>query len=650
MRRIININNDWQFFKCDCPDLIEKVNVPHTWNGLDGQDGGGDYWRGECIYKRHFKVERKDNEEVFIRFNGVNQEAEVFVNGHLVGSHHSGYSAFCFNITEFLEEENELEVKVSNAYTRIIYPQKADFTFYGGIYRDVNLIVVNKTHFDLDYHAAKGIQLDPKIIDNDGILVVTPYCKNKEAKTEVKVFDKEGNLVASGLGNEEIKIPNVIRWHGLKNPYLYKVEANLVLDGEVVDQINEEIGFRTFSVDPKKGFILNGEVYPLRGVSKHQDRLHIGNAISHENMEEDIDIIIDLGATSVRLAHYQHDEYVYELCDRKGLVVWSEIPYISSHVDEANENAEFQMKELIYQTYNRTSIFFRCLSNEITMKKAVKKHRLGFHEQLNVLVKKLDPSRMTVTAGFAGIGAFNKLNKVCDLFAYNFYFGWYVPFYWLNNIRLGFYHTVFPKRCLGLSEYGAEAMTNLHSAKPKRFDNSEEYQAIYHEKLLKIIAKRDYLWSTYVWNMYDFGADARNQGGDPGKNHKGLVTFDRKIKKDAYYIYRAYWSKDPFVHLCGSRFVNRVGKSTEIKVYTNLDEVELFVNDKSVGKKSVKDHKVIFKVALDGDLKVEAKSGDFSDLINIKKVEKPDPTYVNKTGNSYSWEKKKANVGNKKQS
>lgn len=254
---------------------------------------------------------------------------------------------------------------------------------------------------------------------------------------------------------------------------------------------------------------------------------------------------------------------------------------------------------------------------------------------------------MTVTAGFAAIGAFNKLNKVCDLFAYNFYFGWYVPFYWLNHVRLGFYHTVFPKRCLGLSEYGAEAMTNLHSAKPKRFDNSEEYQAIYHEKLLKIIAKRDYLWSTYVWNMFDFGADARNQGGDPGKNHKGLVTFDRKIKKDAFFIYKAYLSEEKFVHLCGSRFVNRVGSSTEIKVYSNLPEVELFVNGKSVGKKAFKDHKAIFKVPLNGDLKVEAKAGELSDQIEIKKVEKPDPTYVNKTGNSYSWEKKKANVGNK---
>lgn len=647
MRQVLGFNENWKFSKEDIQaDEIngkefESITIPHTWNALDGQDGGGDYFRGVTTYVKEFaKPDVPDGSVVYLEFKGVNDTATVIINGVEVAHHEGGYSAFRANITEHLKDINVLVVKVSNAPNSKIYPQRADFTFYGGIYRNVNLIIANKAHFDLDFFASKGFKVDTKVEKEEGIAVITGYPVGSD-DVRVRIEDDKGNKVVEGKAGEELRIPNVHLWDGLKDPYCYVAYATLYVNGEPVDEVSDRIGFRSFSIDVKTGFYLNGKNYPLRGVSRHQDRLGIGNALTTKEHDEDMAIIKEMGANTIRLAHYQHDDYFYDLCDINGMVTWSEIPYISEHKDEADENCMQQMKELVYQTYNHPSIFFRCLSNEITMKKAGK-DRLEQHKRLNAFVHEADPSRMTVDAGFAAIGDNNPLNFVPDVFSFNFYFGWYVPGTLLNNIRFGWFRFLHPKRPFGLSEYGAEGMPNLHSEHPKRFDNTEEYQAILHEKMLKIFAKRPYLWATHVWNMFDFGADARNQGGDPGKNHKGLVTFDRKIKKDAFYIYKAYLSKDPFVHLCSQRFINRTGSKTLIKAYSNQGKVDFYLNDKLF--KSVTGDK-IFKVTMpltDG-MKVKVVSNDMSEEMVIRKVAQMDQDYVlKKGGNSYSWEKKKA--------
>lgn len=642
MRLVTNINKDWTF-EDPQTKAISHIDLPHTWNAEDGQDGGGDYYRGQATYEHKFTCsDLAENEELYIEFKGVNSSAEVYLNGNLLGKHDGGYSCFRFNMTNFLnrEGENLLSVKVDNSPNDHVYPQKADFTFYGGIYRDVNLVRVNKEHFDLDYFGAKGIKVDTAVVDKDASVTITGYTKST-LKVKTFIYDKD-NLIAEGENGKPLIIKDVHLWNGIKDPYLYKAVVRLYAEDEtVLDEVSTDFGVRTFAIDPKKGFILNGKVYPLRGVSRHQDRLHKGNAISKADHEEDMQMIVEIGANTIRLAHYQHDDYFYDLCDKYGMVVWAEIPYISQHLLHGDDNAVQQMQELIYQQYNHPSIVVWGLSNEITMVRKYKKEMLALNLRLNDLVHKIDPSRKTTLACYAMATPFNKTGHITDVVSWNLYLGWYVPFFFLNGLWISFFHFLYPKRCLGYSEYGAEGMPNLHSAKPKRFDNSEEYQCIYHEHLLKCFAKHPYLWATHVWNMFDFGSDGRDQGGDPGKNHKGLVTFDRKIKKDAFYLYKAYWSDEKFLHLCGTRYINRNEETTSIKVYSNLPEVTLYADDKKV--ETLKGDKIFnFKLKLHpGVNNIKVVSGDFAESMAINKVAERDKSYIVTSGNSMSWEKKK---------
>jgi beta-galactosidase/beta-glucuronidase len=446
--------------------------------------------------------------------------------------------------------------------------------------------------------------------------------------------------VAQGRNGEKLIIENIHLWNGLSDPYLYTATAELYVDDKCVDRVQSRCGFRVFRFDPQKGFFLNGKSYPLRGVSRHQDRPKIGNALTRENHEEDMRLIREIGANTVRLAHYQQDDYFYDLCDENGLVVWAEIPYISRHMPEANPNAVQQMKELIFQQYNHPSIVMWGVSNEITMYGKHRKDMLAFHQKLNSLVKELDPTRVTTLACFAMCGPFNKVAHITDVVAWNLYLGWYVPGFFLNDLWLKFYHMCYPNSSLGFSEYGAEAMPNLHSRHPKRGDNSEEYQANYHEYMLRCFARHPFLWGTYVWNMFDFAADARNQGGEPGMNHKGLVTFDRQTKKDSFYAYKAYWSSEPFVHIVGKRYANRTEKTTVVKVYTNTNGVKLYNNGVEIAGKT-KDKKVFeFKVKLEKENKIKAVSGELTDECVLHKVEKPDPDYVlHVKSETQSWQK-----------
>ena len=603
--------NNWRF--TDRNGSVTTLDLPHTWNARDGQDGGNDYYRGTCTYETEFSRPEFDavGQRIYLQFDGVNASAKVILNGQVVMTHDGGYSTFRGDVTDFLQQENALKVEVDNSVNDRVYPQKADFTFYGGIYRDVKLITVAASHFDMDYFGGSGLMITPKVEGQDAVVKVQTWHNAPGAAVEVKLLDAEGKVVARSM-EENLTIKGVHLWDGLEDPYLYSCEATLLVDGQPVDQVSSHFGVRTFRVDPKEGFFLNGRSYPLHGVSRHQDRKGLGNALTQEHHDEDMALIRELGANTIRLAHYQHDQYFYDLCDRYGMVVWAEIPYISEHMPAGRENTISQMKELIVQNYNHPCIVTWGVSNEITISTKDNKDMLDNHHVLNDLIHQMDPTRPTVLACYAVCGPFNKVAHITDIVSWNLYLGWYVPGLFLNNLWIDFFHWKYPNRPLGFSEYGCEAMPNLHSSHPHRGDHTEEYQCIYHEYMLQCFEKRPFMWANHVWNMFDFAADARDQGGEPGMNHKGLVTFDRKLKKDSFYLYKAYWAKDPMVHIAGKRFKFRPEKYTIVKVYSNCDTVSLYLDgelrERQVGGKIFK-----FRIPLDQETHVRVVAGDLED-------------------------------------
>lgn len=638
MRKIIKLMENWMFYSHDGSAV--KLNLPHTWNEKDGQDGGNDYWRGTCKYTKTLSKPKfnKEKELVYLQFHGVNASAKVILNGKEVCSHEGGYSTFRVDVTDVLNEENVLIVEVDNSVNDRIYPQKADFTFYGGIYRDVEFLIVNKDHFELDYYNGPGIKYTTEVKDKDAMIRVWTYTKS-DANIFVQLHDAKGRLLARKEGKKvEFLVEDVHLWDGLDDPYLYTIKAFLEKDGEILDEIGCNCGVRTFEFSPKDGFHLNGRSYPLHGVSRHQDFKGIGNAISKEHHDRDMALIKEVGANTIRLAHYQHDQYFYDLCDREGMIVWAEIPYISEHLANGNENTISQMKELIIQNYNHPCIVVWGVSNEITISGArLKKQMLENHRVLNDLCHEMDPTRPTTLACYAMCPHWHPVAHITDLVGWNLYLGWYVPGFFLNDWWIKFFHFLYPNRCLCYSEYGAEGMPNLHSKKPKRGDNSEEYHSKYHEYMLECFKRHPYMWAHYYWNMFDFAADARNQGGEPGMNHKGLITFDRKTKKDAFYLYKAYWNKkDKFVYLAGKRYEYRSAAKQTITVYSNLNEVSLYHNGKLVGTK--KGESVFkFDIVLEKENKLEVKAGKYKDSCVIYKVAQERPEYKVAKVDSSNW-------------
>ena len=638
MRRSIPVDQAWQFTMPGQPACT--VTLPHTWNAQDGQDGGNDYKRLTCTYQTKLAAPEYDagTQRVYLQFDGVNASAKVQLNGQVVCQHDGGYSTFRADITDVLAAENDLLVEVDNSKNDRVYPQKADFTFYGGIYRAVTLLVVDKHHFDLDYYGGPGIKVTakPSADYKSGTVQVETWHNAANGSVAVQLLDADGNPVAEGSGADvTLTIPAVHLWDGRKDPYLYTAVATLTVDGQAVDEVRTRFGVRDFKVDAKSGFWLNGRRYPLHGVSRHQDRKGLGNAITRAMHDEDMALIKEVGANTVRLAHYQHDQYFYDLCDEAGMVVWAEIPYISEHMPNGRDNTVSQMTELITQNYNHACIVCWGVSNEITISTKDKADMLDNHRMLNDLCHKLDPTRLTTLACYAMCGPFNRSAHITDLVSWNLYLGWYVPGFFLNDLWMDFFHLVYPNRPLGFSEYGAEAMPNLHSLHPRRGDHTEDYQAIYHEYMLRCFDRHPWLWATHVWNMFDFAADARDQGGEPGMNHKGLVTFDRKTKKDAFYLYKAWWSDEPFVYIAGRRRADREEGTTVIKVYTNQKKVTLYANGSPVGEKTG-DKVFTFEIPLSGDVTVRAEAGGQTDEATFHKVDAPNPAYKLQKGKSQS--------------
>ncbi|MBO5323219.1 MAG: glycoside hydrolase family 2 protein [Oscillospiraceae bacterium] len=638
MRTILNINQKWSFTKqtSEIPSAIdsswEPVNLPHSWNAIDGQDGGNDYHRGTCHYAK--LIEKKDlpaADRYYLEIKGANSSADVYVDGRHLAHHDGGYSTWRVDLTNSLADSSLLVIAVDNSANETVYPQMADFTFYGGLYRDVNIIAVSESHFDLDYYGAPGIKVTPAINGNNANVDVEVFVTNGKPGQTIRytIYDAQENALQTVEASDtkaNFTIENVHLWHGRKDPYLYCCEAELLQDGEVIDNVCTRFGCRSFEIDPNKGFILNGEAYPLRGVSRHQDRWGVGNALLPEHHEEDIDFIMEMGATTIRLAHYQHDQYFYDLCDEKGLVIWAEIPYISKHMPTGRENTINQMKELVAQNYNHPSIVVWGLSNEISIGGS-SPDLLENHNILNDLCHEMDPTRLTTIAAVSMCKMDDPYLLIPDVVSYNHYFGWYGGDTSMNGPWFDKFHAMHPNIPIGISEYGCEAL-NWHNSDPRQGDYTEEYQAYYHEELIKQIHERPYLWATHVWNMFDFGADARAEGGENGQNHKGLMTFDRKYKKDSFYAYKAWLNPEPMVHLCGKRYIDRVEDVTRVTVYSNQPTVELFANGVSLGVQQNNGLPFFyFEVPNVGKTELKAVAGDCTDESVINKVEEFNEAY-----------------------
>ena len=638
MRNILNLNAAWAFQKdqAQAPEALcaewEQVNLPHSWNAVDGQDGGADYFRGKCCYAKELtKAELPIADKYYLEINGANSSADVFVDGKALAHHDGGYSTWRVDLTDALQEKSLIAIIVDNAANETVYPQMADFTFYGGLYRNVNLLCVNNVHFDLETWGTPGIHVTPIVEGSNAKVTVEAFVANRgDAQLRYTLCDKEGNTVAAAVTGDtkaEFVIENVHLWNARKDPYLYTAKAELIAGEEVLDNVSARFGCRFYEIDPEKGFILNGVPYPLRGVSRHQDRWGFGNALLPEHHKEDMELICEVGATTIRLAHYQHDQYFYDLCDEYGQVVWAEIPYISRHMPTGRENTVSQMKELITQNYNHPSIVVWGLSNEITMGGAGDPDLLENHHILNDLAHEMDKTRLTTMAVVSMCDKNEAYVRIPDTVSYNHYFGWYGGTTDMNGPWFDDFHAAYPKQPIGVSEYGCEAL-NWHTSEPRQGDYTEEYQAYYHEELIKQLFTRPYLWATHVWNMFDFGADARNEGGENGQNHKGLMTFDRSYKKDAFYAYKAWLSDDPFVHICGKRYVDRVEDVTKVTVYSNQETVELLVNGESIGKVKAADHFFYFNVPNVGETTIAAIAGDCRDESHIRKVDTFNEAYV----------------------
>jgi len=632
-RYITQLKDDWNFVK-SAKDAFtaatlpgEPVTLPHTWNAIDGQDGGNDYHRGTCYYIKNLpRPELKPGEQAYLEFQGAAMTAHIYVNDRLLAHHQGGYSTFRVNITDVLSEQNTIVAALNNEDNNTCYPQKADFTFYGGLYRMVNLIVVPETHFELDYCGTPGIKVTPQVdLENCKASVTVEAWVSADDQVTFTV-DGQSKTVLSVEKHAQTTfiIENVHLWDGLNDPYLYTASASL----KSGDEISTRFGCRKFHIDPQKGFFLNGHSYPLRGVSRHQDFKDVGNALTMEHHKKDMEIILELGATTLRLAHYQHAQEFYDLCDEYGLILWAEIPYITMHMKNARANTLTQMEELVVQNYNHPSIITWGLSNEITAASAVNEDLLENHTQLNDLCHKLDPTRPTTMANVFMLETDSPILEIPDINSYNLYFGWYLGELEQTDDFFDEYHEKYPDRVIGFSEYGADANPQYQSDAPEKGDYTESYQALYHEHMLQMIEARPYLWATHVWNLFDFAADGRDEGGKHGENQKGLVTMDRKLKKDAFYLYKAAWNQtDRFVHLCGRRYADRVEETTEIKVYSNQPEVTLFVDGTEFATVS---GKTIFKfqVPITGTHTITAKADSCEDSITIRRVAEENPDYI----------------------
>ena len=625
MRRIININKGWKLIK---DGVRTDIDLPFT----PDADAAGAFDRGMTGYEKY--LEAIPEGRVMLEFEGVNSVCEAQINCVKLGSHKGGYSKFRYDITESVRHDSVLMLAVSNSRFEDVYPETADFTFYSGIYRNVNLIITGETRFSSGDYASDGLYVTPFKSGDSWRLGIKALIDNPAdgAKLRYTLRDASGETYRAlecGISQSEAYIdcgsPRL--WDGRRDPYLYTLSAEIVLaDGSVSDNLDVNVGFREFSIDSKEGAVLNGRKIKLRGLCRHQDRAGMGNAITEKEHDEDIAIILESGANALRLAHYQQAPYFYDLCDKNGILVWAEIPVISEFSLKKQQNAKQQLLELIKQNYNHPSIFCWGIQNEITL---ATRNRKGLEEalrELNSLAKSVDSTRYTTCAQVSMLEISSSLNGITDILGYNHYFGWYSDTCDAFGKWLDAWHSFNPEKKFCISEYGADAVPVWHSENPAQGDYTEEYQCLFHEKYLAEINSREWLWGSFVWNTFDFGSVIRKEGGTEGINNKGLVTYDRKHKKDAFWFYKASWSDEPVLHICSKGFVNRKKGESKIKVYSNQPEVTLAYGDKEIklGGKTMFE----FTVPVEqGENTFTAKSGELADSIVINGVPEADESY-----------------------
>ncbi|MHA1109687.1 MAG: glycoside hydrolase family 2 TIM barrel-domain containing protein [Promethearchaeota archaeon] len=601
-----------------------EITVPHTWNSHDVQTGGGKmldfgknkdhgYYRGTGWYRTRVSipthVERK---RIFIKFEAIGDISEVFCNGTFVGKHEGAFSAICYEITDLIKlgEENLIAVRANNAPHKHIPPMSGDFPVMGGIYRPAYILIKNLTCISPVDYASSGVYLSQTAVTNDKatvgvkIKLDSKYTSSEDIQIKLSVIDTENNTIHSSEDLVSV-VPNMITdftsqfaltnphlWNGRSDPYMYSVVVQIFNQGEKLDESIQPLGLRYYHVDPKKGFFLNGNSYPIYGVARHQDRQDKGWALSKEEQEEDAQLIKDMGARGVRLSHYQHNDYFYHLCDELGLLVWAEISLVNTVQFNQTfwNNVSIQLIELIRQNFNHPSIFCWGLGNE-----------LGFFQirdpspivkKLHDLAKKEDPTRYTAYAAVMAGKFRRKLNNVSDILAVNLYPGWYGKQAEDMGEIVKTWQKIGNYRGIGVSEYGAGAALSQHEwplgkwGFKQAFGNwhPEERQTYVHEITFRHLYESPFVWGTFVWNMFDFGVAGRNEGDTPGRNDKGLVSYDRKVLKDAYFFYQANLTETPLIYITSRRWVNHTEPKTFVKVYSNCEEVTISVNGKSIGK------------------------------------------------------------------
>ena len=616
-RKVESFNSGWSFKKAPAEKELainapkwdkgwSEVEIPHTWNAKDMQVQANSFYEGAAYYKKQyfFPAELKDK-RVFLRFEGVGSCAEVFVNGMLVTSHKGGYSAFACEISPLLKagEENEIIVKADNKSRPDVIPVNHNlFGVYGGIYRPVWLVVTEPCNISVTDCASPGVyvtqknvskkQADVKVkvkLDNGTLQPVPVTLQNT-------IYDQEGKQVAthsqsfelSAQGEQAYESSFTIKkptlWQGRENPYLYKVVSRLIKDGQVIDEMVQPLGLRKYEIVAGKGFYLNGEKYPMYGVTRHQDWWGLGSALKNENHDFDLATIMDVGATTVRFAHYQQSDYLYSRCDSLGLIIWAEIPFVNRVTGQEAENCRNQLREMIRQSFNHPSIYVWGLHNEVYQPHQYTKE---LTQSLHDLAKTEDPDRYTVSVN--GYGHMeHPVNLVADIQGMNRYFGWYEKKIqdikpWVENLE-----KEYPHQKLMLTEYGADANLNHQTEYlgdalnwTKEF-YPETFATKTHEYQWSVIAAHPYIIASYLWNTFDFCAPMWVRGGVPARNMKGLVTFDRKIKKDSYFWYKANWSKEPVLYLTQRRNWDREKKETSVTVYSNIGTPKVYLNGKEL--------------------------------------------------------------------
>ncbi|WP_394373145.1 glycoside hydrolase family 2 protein [Parabacteroides goldsteinii] len=616
-RKVESFNSGWSFKKAPAEKELainapkwdkgwSEVEIPHTWNAKDMQVQANSFYEGAAYYKKQyfFPAELK-NKRVFLRFEGVGSCAEVFVNGMLATSHKGGYSAFACEISPLLKagEENEIIVKADNKSRPDVIPVNHNlFGVYGGIYRPVWLVVTEPYNISVTDCASPGVYVTQKNVSK----------KQADVKVKVKldngtlqpapvtlqntIYDQEGKQVAthsqsfelSAQGEQAYESSFTIKkptlWQGRENPYLYKVVSRLIKDGQVIDEMVQPLGLRKYEIVAGKGFYLNGEKYPMYGVTRHQDWWGLGSALKNENHDFDLATIMDVGATTVRFAHYQQSDYLYSRCDSLGLIIWAEIPFVNRVTGQEAENCRNQLREMIRQSFNHPSIYVWGLHNEVYQPHQYTKE---LTQSLHDLAKTEDPDRYTVSVN--GYGHMeHPVNLVADIQGMNRYFGWYEKKIqdikpWVENLE-----KEYPHQKLMLTEYGADANLNHQTEYlgdalnwTKEF-YPETFATKTHEYQWSVIAAHPYIIASYLWNTFDFCAPMWVRGGVPARNMKGLVTFDRKIKKDSYFWYKANWSKEPVLYLTQRRNWDREKKETSVTVYSNIGTPKVYLNGKEL--------------------------------------------------------------------